>query len=198
MNTLTTLQRAIQGTIQRRLNGVCTCEWYPVIRKAIVAPAVLLELVELSPSDNAGTEEFSVHLRFEARVVMDYTTPDSVLATQQRALELACLIENHTWDCPLTPARVIQAMPDAFRPELDAYCVWRVEWQQQGRFGQSVWTSALTNDSPSRPHTVMVGIEPTDTFNTKNGNHAISVKEVKDVKNAKNMKNPTNIGGKSR
>jgi hypothetical protein len=37
-------------------------------------------------------------------------------------------------------AQLIGAYPDVFAPEeLDQYLVWRVEWQQVGHFGGSVW-----------------------------------------------------------
>lgn len=160
---LTALQRAIQQTIQRQLTGVCTCEWYPVMRQALVAPAVLLELAEMYPAANPGTDELALDLRFEARVVMAYTRPDAVLATPALALELAGLIDTNTWACPVTPARVVQATPDGFKPELDAYCVWQVDWQQQGRLGSSVWTKGPIDPTP---HTVMVGLEPTDILQT--------------------------------
>lgn len=162
MTDLTALQRAIQQTIRRQLTGVCTCEWYPVMRQALLAPAVLLELVEGSPAENAGTDQLSLHLRFEARVVMAHGTPDAVLATPALAVQLACLIETNTWDGAVTPARVMQVLPDGFRPELEAYCVWQVEWQQQGRFGPSVWTGGTQDTVEPTPHPVIVGLEPTD------------------------------------
>nr|BDD44938.1 hypothetical protein 14 [Coxiellaceae bacterium] len=158
MHELTSLQQTIQRTLRRQLANVCTCEWYPVMRQAMVAPAVLLELTAMYPAENAGTQALALQLRFEARVVVDYGVDQAVLAAAQLALQLACVVNNNTWDCPVTPARLIQATPDAFRPELDAYSVWLVEWQQQGRFGQSVWAR---DASDTAPHTVTVGIETT-------------------------------------
>lgn len=160
MNNLTELQRAIQATIQRELPTVCTCQWYPVIRKTVKAPAILLELVDIFPTDNAGTGELSVQLRFEARIVMDYTTPEAVLATQQLAVQLACFIESNTWGCEVLPARFLSASGDAFRPELDAYSVWVVSWEQAGRF-KFTNNANNTNDNKleSSPHKVRVGIE---------------------------------------
>lgn len=160
MNNLTQLQHAIQATIQRELPEISTCQWYPVIRKTIKAPAVLLELADIFPADNVGTGELSLQLRFEARIVMDYRIPESVLATQQLAVQLAALIEANTWGCEVMPAHFLQASSDAFRPELDAYSVWVVMWQQEGRFKFANNDNNAKDDKlePS-PHNVRVGID---------------------------------------
>ena len=55
----------------------------------------------------------------------------------------------------VSPAEFLGASPDGFKPDLDAYMVWIVEWVHELHQGDSVWTP-----SGIQPHTIYVGIAP--------------------------------------
>lgn len=45
----------------------------------------------------------------------------------------------------------ISAEVDGFRPELDAYLVWLVEWTHEVHAGKSVWSTGIM------PHVIEIG-----------------------------------------
>lgn len=116
-----------------------TCEIYPTIRKEIVAPAVFVELASLEPDKDPGTEELALKARFEARIVVDSTIENAPIIVRSLAAEVARVVNKNTWEKNVSPAEFLSAEPDGFRPELDAYLVWMVDWSHQLHLGKSVW-----------------------------------------------------------
>ncbi|WP_353286580.1 hypothetical protein [Wolbachia endosymbiont (group A) of Crataerina pallida] len=51
-----------------------------------------------------------------------------------------------------SPGEFISAEIDGFRPELDAYLVWMVDWSHQLHLGKSVW-----EEGKIKPHIINVG-----------------------------------------
>jgi len=51
----------------------------------------------------------------------------------------------------ISPAEFISADVDGFKPELDAYLVWMVEWVHELHVGKSVWSAGIM------PHVIEIG-----------------------------------------
>ncbi|GKS78702.1 hypothetical protein wHma_07090 [Wolbachia pipientis] len=146
------LHNAICTTLKREISSIQTCEIYPAIRKELVAPALFVELVSLESGKDPGTEELALRARFEARIVVDGTVEDSSLVVRSLAAEVARVVNKNTWEKNVSPAEFLSAEPDGFRPELDAYLVWMVDWSHQLHLGKSVW-----EEGKIKPHKIAVG-----------------------------------------
>ncbi|WP_264704942.1 MULTISPECIES: hypothetical protein [unclassified Wolbachia] len=148
----TDLHQTICSTLKKEIPSIQTCEIYPAIRKELIAPALFVELVSLESGKDPGTEELALKARFEARVVVDGTVEDSSLVVRSLAAEVARVVNKNTWEKNVSPAEFLSAEPDGFRPELDAYLVWMVDWNHQLHLGKSIWT-----ENKIKPHTITIG-----------------------------------------
>lgn len=147
------LHNAICTTLKREISSIQTCEIYPAIRKELVAPAVFVELVSLEPGKDPGTEELALKARFEARIVIDSTIENAAIIVRSLAAEVARVVNKNTWDVEnVSAGEFISAGGDDFRPELDAYLVWMVEWVHEVHLGKSIWSG-----TGIIPHTISVG-----------------------------------------
>ena len=155
MNFWEELHAAITTILKREIPEIKTCESYPVIKTALLAPAVLVELATFEPGNDPGTGEIALRARFEARVIVDSTIPNAAFAVRALASEVARVVHQNSWGMNVSPAEFLGASPDGFKPDLDAYMVWIVEWAHELHRGDSVWTP-----SGIQPHTVYVGIAP--------------------------------------
>ncbi|WP_353286459.1 hypothetical protein [Wolbachia endosymbiont (group A) of Crataerina pallida] len=145
------LHQAICSTLKEEIPSIQTCEIYPAIRKELLAPAVFVELVSLESGKDPGTEELALKARFEARIVVDGTVEDSSVVVRTLAAEVARVVNKNTWEKNVSPAEFLSAEPDGFRPELDAYLVWLVEWTHEVHAGKSVWSTGIM------PHVIEIG-----------------------------------------
>ncbi|WP_353272751.1 hypothetical protein [Wolbachia endosymbiont (group A) of Urophora cardui] len=146
------LHNAICTTLKKEIPAIQTCEIYPSIRKELLAPAVFVELASLEPGKDPGTEQLALKARFEARIVVDSTIENAPLIVRSLAAEVARVVNKNTWEKNVSPAEFLSAEPDGFRPELDAYLVWMVDWSHQLHLGKSVW-----EEGKIKPHTINVG-----------------------------------------
>ncbi|MBA8769817.1 hypothetical protein HCR16_01350 [Wolbachia pipientis] len=147
------LHTAICNKLREEIPAIQTCEVYPAIRREIIAPAVFVELASLEPGKDPGTEEFALRARFEARIVVDGTVEDSSVVVRSLAAEVARVVNKNTWNVEnVLPGEFLSAEVDNFKPELDAYLVWLVEWVHELYTGQSMWL-----ETGIIPHIISVG-----------------------------------------
>ncbi|MFT4327931.1 MAG: hypothetical protein AB3P07_04980 [Wolbachia pipientis] len=147
------LYNAICTTLKREIPAIQTCEIYPSIRKELVAPALFVELVSLESGKDPGIEELALKARFEARIVIDSTVENASIIVRSLATEVARVVNKNTWNMKnVSPGEFISGGGDDFRPELDAYLVWMVEWSHQLHLGKSIWT-----ENKIKPHTIIIG-----------------------------------------
>ena len=134
------LHDKICTTLKRKIPAIQTCEVYPAIRKELVAPAVFVELSGFEKGHDPGTEELALRVRFEARIVIDSTIENAPIIIRTLAAEVARVVNKNTWNVEnVSPGEFISAETDGFRPELDAYLVWMVEWSNEVHIGKSIW-----------------------------------------------------------
>ncbi|WP_264705151.1 hypothetical protein [Wolbachia endosymbiont (group A) of Gymnosoma rotundatum] len=147
------LHDKICTTLKKEISAIQTCEVYPAIRKELVAPAVFIELSSLEQGKDPGTEELALKARFEARIVVDSTIENAPLIVRTLAAEVAKVVNKNTWNIKnVSPGEFISAEIDGFRPELDAYLVWVVDWVHEIHIGESVWS-----ETGIKPHIIGIG-----------------------------------------
>ncbi|GFQ91486.1 spike protein [Trichonephila clavata] len=148
------LHQKICTTLKEEIPAIQTCEVYRVIRREIIAPAVFVELASLEPGKDPGTEELALRARFEARVVVDGTVENSSIVVRSLAAEVARVVSKNTWNMKnIAPGEFLSAEVDDFKPELDAYLVWLVEWTHEVHTGQSMWS-----ETGIKPHIIEIGL----------------------------------------
>lgn len=78
---------------------------------------------------------------------------DSQVVVRSLAAEVARVVNKNTWDMAnIAPGEFLSAEVDDFKPELDAYLVWMVEWVNEIHIGKSVWSETGIN-----PHIIEIG-----------------------------------------
>lgn len=126
----------------------------PQSQRALRVPAIFVEIAEIDPLTNPGDTRILVDARFEVRCVVDPNGPRAHLMVRELAsrvvralLEIRRPIPGHGH------IRLVRAGEDAFRPEIDGYLVWVVE------FGIEI---ALGDLEPAgiTPTEIYVGIPP--------------------------------------
>lgn len=138
------LHQAICTKLKEEIPAIQTCEIYPAIRKELLAPAVFVELSGFEKGHDPGTEELALKARFEARIVIDSTVENAPIIIRTLATEVARVVNKNTWNVEnVSPGEFISAEVDGFRPELDAYLVWLVEWTHEVHAGKSVWSTGI-------------------------------------------------------
>jgi len=142
--TLEALHTAIQLQIAAAFPDFRTVEFYRDDEdERMSTPACLLEMSEAEPQPerDSGTGQWSVQLRFEARIVMAHRDGTTPLEVRKAATALATWLNLRRWgaDAPGDPCQVIACEPDEFAPHQPRFRVWRVEWVQRVDLGESAW-----------------------------------------------------------
>ncbi|MFP3612589.1 hypothetical protein SB778_21010 [Paraburkholderia sp. SIMBA_050] len=153
-DNLKTLHDAMIAGLRTALPDISPIDAYPRIGRKIPTPSIALELSEMEPGHDPGTGQTSLIGRFQARAICDPLASNADLAVRQLAARIACAVHAQTWDVPVTPAKLVQIGDDPFRPELDAYLVWLVEWTHEFDFGD------VAAPFPSAGSNVLWGVDP--------------------------------------
>ena len=142
MNQLESLFAAILDGIAS-IPGVQRCVPFPRRMDTVTLPAVFLDLAELEPDVDPGTGELALVTHWEARVIVAESQPDAQAMLRGLALALMhWLFANDFSLINVGKAKLKQAGPDHFAPEMQGHDVWLVEWSQKIRVGDSVWDGA--------------------------------------------------------
>jgi len=133
---------------------VITADAPPQAQRSLRVPAVYLEIDSIEPLQEAGDSRLLADLRWQARVLVDPNQPRADLLV--RALAARVAVALHEIRRPIPGhghIRLATASDDAFRPEIDGYKVWVVEFNIELALG-ALEPPGIT---PSEIH---VGIDP--------------------------------------
>lgn len=116
--------------------------------------AITIEFDGITPEnpDDAGTEQFHADVRFVAHVFVSFLIDNPELEVRRIAADLVAWTYGRRFDCPVGPAKIISAQPDAIElpgrsgraGEGEDYEVWRIEWSHEAFLGESVWGATGT------------------------------------------------------
>lgn len=152
--TLTEIIDSLVTRLAAELPGVNVTPDPPTGR-SLRLPALVVELTEIDPVGNQGDTRTLIEARFELRVIVDPAGPRPHLAVRElaaRALHVAYNLRR------IAPGhghiRMLRAGEDGFRPELDGYQVWVVEFAAEIALGE------LEPEGPPPPTEVWIGYDP--------------------------------------
>lgn len=140
---LSALHSAIIAHLTAAVPGLALCAAYPVLTGGIVTPAVAVELSEFAPAD-IDESTLGVTTRFTAFCLYDPNAPNAEIEVRNLAATVALRLHqggNFGQD-GVRAGRFVQAQPDAFRPDLDGYLVWAVEWEHDVILNGEPWNPA--------------------------------------------------------
>ena len=135
LDNLKTLHEAMIRGLRSALPDVSPIDAYPRIGRKIPTPSIAIEMSEMEPGHDPGTGQTSLIGRFQARAIYDPLAPDADLAVRELAARIACAVHAQTWGVAVTPGVLVQIGDDPFKPELDAYLVWLIEWTHEFDLG---------------------------------------------------------------
>ncbi|RQM56893.1 MULTISPECIES: hypothetical protein [Burkholderia] len=138
LENLKALHEAIERDIRVKLPTIKRIEAYPRLGQKIETPLIAIELNEFEPGHDDGTGDVALIARMQARVVFDPIDDGAELAVREVAARVAMVVHGNTWELPITPGKVVQVAEDPFRPQLDTYCVWLVEWTHEFGIGMEL------------------------------------------------------------
>ncbi|HDR9237814.1 TPA: hypothetical protein QDB43_001519 [Burkholderia vietnamiensis] len=138
LENLKALHEAIERDMRVKLPTIKRIEAYPRLGQKIETPLIAIELNEFEPGHDDGTGDVALIARMQARVVFDPIDEGAELAVREVAARVAMVVHGNTWGLPITPGKVVQVAEDPFRPQLDTYCVWLVEWTHEFGIGMEL------------------------------------------------------------
>ncbi len=130
---ITLLEQELAG-----LTDIASVYTHPKRKEAITLPAMLIDLAEIEPGSDRGTEETPLRCHWEVRVVTsDRDSPLVIWRLVQSLLRWLFIFE---WrDTLIGKAQLKSASPDHFSPEFHGHRVWLIEFSQEIRVGDNVW-----------------------------------------------------------
>lgn len=160
------LTDAIITRLSADLPTLGTCAAYPKLEQSVALPAVLIECAELTPDDQ-GSGKLDLTARFVAYCIYDPVAVDCEKQVRELALTVAIRVfQEMTFGRPVSSARIMRIGEDDFKPELDGYRVWAVEWAHDITVGEPIWKG-----------TPVTGAVPTVTlgsFKVYTANHSMA------------------------
>lgn len=139
MTTLTNVVDATVTKLRAALPDIPTIEGDPPpqAQRAIRVPAVYIEIEELDPIGNPGDTRISVNARFEARCIVDPNGARSHHAARELAARVMGALQTIRRPVPSHGhIRISRAGDDYFRPKMEGYLVWVVEWAVEIYLGE--------------------------------------------------------------
>lgn len=131
MTTLIDFADALTSKLRAALSDVPTITFDAPLKssRSVRVPAIYLEMADFEPIEEAGDTRVLVDVRFEARCIVDPNTPRADLML--RALAGRAIVALHEIRRPVPGhghIRLSRAGDDDFRPDMDGYLVWVVEF----------------------------------------------------------------------
>ena len=139
---MTTLEKLHQEILQgiTDLPGVQHCDAFPRRMDKVTLPAAFVDLVELEPTSDPGTGELALISHWETRIVVAESQNNADETIRSLILAVMLWLYRHPWPQKnIGRAKLKQAGPDHFSPELQGHAIWLIEWTHSIRIGESVW-----------------------------------------------------------
>lgn len=139
MTTLIDVVDAVATQLKARLPDVPTvsADRPPQAQRALRLPALFVELAELEPLSQAGDSRLLADARFEVRCLCDPNAQRSDLVVRELASRVMLALNDIRR--PVLGhghVRLLRAGDDAFRPDVEGYLVWVVEFALELTLGE--------------------------------------------------------------
>lgn len=137
LHNLDQLHDAIRTGLAARLADVPSVFCYPADEGALALPAILIDLVRLTPGRDPGSGELGLRAHFQARIVADAAAPGAALQVRGLAARIALSLRNENWGLPIGMAQLGGAAADPVQPS--GRLAWLLEWTHDIELGDPSW-----------------------------------------------------------
>lgn len=137
--TLIKFADALVAALAAKLPDIPTISADPPPRqkRSLRMPAIYIEMSDFSPMQASGDSRLLTDVRWEARCLVDPNQPRADLALRALSGRLAVALHDIRRPVPgHGHIRLAQAGPDAFRPEIEGYLCWVVEFGTEIALGE--------------------------------------------------------------
>lgn len=133
---LSDLHTEIINYLAGKLPGVTVEAYTPEIRtqRVMALPACLIELATIDPYSDFGNhrDKSRVYLNFEARLLVDPNLATGYVDLKEFAAIAWWALREWTPQTPgVGPINIRRAGEDVFKPGLDGFLTWLIEWEQE-------------------------------------------------------------------
>lgn len=133
---LSDLHTEIINYLDGKLPGVTVEAYTPEIRtqRVMALPACLIELATIDPYSDFGNhrDKSRVYLNFEARLLVDPNLATGYVDLKEFAAIAWWALREWTPQTPgVGPINIRRAGEDVFKPGLDGFLTWLIEWEQE-------------------------------------------------------------------
>lgn len=153
-----TLHEAIRTRLRAAFTtqAVPTIDFHARLKEKFISPAIFFELTGIDGNPETQTEQFDGVFKFSAFCVVPYNAPNAILAARSLACQLVTKVQGNRWGVPIGLARVVRLEPELFEGDVPPYEMVRVDWEQEGVLGVSVFNE----DGAIVPTEIWAGFEP--------------------------------------
>lgn len=113
-------------------------------RRALVTPALLLELSAIDPGTDDGTGRQPLRLTWTGHCVLSFLTRDLQTELPEFAADVLACVRFNRWGLAqaVRVPEALSAQPGEFRPGLAGYDSWVATWEQEIYTGENIWSGA--------------------------------------------------------
>jgi len=152
------LHTDIKNTIRAMYpsTSVPTVDFYSRVNSKVIAPAIFFELMNVTGVGTSTTDQLDCVFKFSAYCIYPYNAPNAILSARVLACSLASKINGNRFGHTMGASQVTLIEPAEFDAENQQYETMRVEWEQTGLLGASVFDP----DGSVAPTEIYMGIAP--------------------------------------
>ena len=152
------LHTDIKNTIRAMYStsSVPTVDFYSRIESKVIAPAIFFELANIVGSGTSPTDQLDCIFKFSAYCVFPYNASNAILGSRILACDLASKINGNRFGHTMGASQVTLIESANFDAENQQYETMRVDWEQTGLLGASVFDP----DGSITPTEIYLGIAP--------------------------------------
>lgn len=152
------LHTDIKNAIRAMYNttSVPTVDFYSRVQSKVIAPAIFFELVNVTGVGTSPTDQLDCVFKFSAYCIFPYNAQNAILSSRVLACSLASKINGNRFGHTMGSSQITLIEPADFDVENQQYETMRVDWEQTGLLGASVFDP----DGSITPTEIYLGIAP--------------------------------------
>lgn len=139
LDSVTELQIKVSEGLSHKLLGRAAVHLYPVLKRRIALPAVIVELSEVSPAGNPRSGVTALIGHFAASAILDPNLVKADLFVRELAMDIAVALTHENWGLPISMANLSHVGPGVLKPDLEGYLIWSVYWTHEFYLGRQEW-----------------------------------------------------------
>lgn len=139
LDSITELQTVVTEGLSRKLMGRAAVHLYPVLKRRVSLPAILVELNDVESGGNPRSGVTALIGHFAASAIVDPNLVNAELIVRELAVDVAVALTHENWGLPISMANLGHVGPGVIRPDLEGYLIWSAYWTHEFNLGRQEW-----------------------------------------------------------